>query len=163
MKNQGIYYFNSHNEHETYINSKDYKEPYVCYDREHIHYHNYALSYLTFIAEEDGTFKLSGNDVNYSLDNGVTWTTLVSNTNSPTVQAGDKIMFKATLTPTTSGIGTFSSTGKFIACGNVMSLLYGDDFKGKTDLSGKSFNNLFNNCRRLTNTKNLSLPATTFL
>ena len=120
---------------------------------------------LTFVATETGTFKFSGNSVNYSLDNGVTWRTLASNTNTPTVPAGGKIMFKAALTPSTSwpyGIGTFSSTGRFTAQGNPMSLLYGDNFIGQTSLSGKdyAFYGLFRNCTGLTSAENISFPAT---
>ena len=126
--------------------------------------HDYSQDYLTFVAKEDGTFKFSGNSINYSVDDGETWTTLKSDIDSPTVQAGNKIMFKATLIPQEySGIGTFSSTGKFTAQGNVMSLLYGDDFIGKKDLTEKNytFYNLFYSCTGLTNAKNMCLPATT--
>ena len=68
------------------------------------------------------------------------------------------------MTPITNrGVGTFSSTGKFKAQGNIMSLLFGADFKGKTDLTGKSyaFYNLFSSNSNLVNVQNLSLPATT--
>jgi hypothetical protein len=126
--------------------------------------HDYSQDYLTFVAEEGGTFKFSGNSVNYSVDNGATWTTLANNTNTPTISAGNKIMFKATLTPASwVGIGTFSSTGRFTAQGNVMSLLYGDNFIGQTSLSGKdyAFYELFSNCTGLTSAENMSLPATT--
>ena len=120
--------------------------------------------YLAFVAEEAGTFKLSGNSVNYSTDNGATWATLASNTNSPTVPAGGKIMFKATLTPVkTKGIGTFSSTGRFTAQGNPMCLLFGDDFEDKTSLNGKdyAFRYIFSGSTGLTSAENISLPATT--
>lgn len=44
-----------------------------------------------------------------------------------------------------------------------MSLLYGDNFEGQNDLSGKYlvFSELFKNCVTLRNAKNLVLPATT--
>jgi hypothetical protein len=88
---------------------------------------------------------------------------LTSNTASPTVAAGSKIMWKATLTPTSSGIGTFSSTANFIVQGNVMSLLYGDNFSGQLSLAGKdyAFKDLFTGCTGITNAYKLSLPATT--
>ena len=124
---------------------------------------DYSKQYLTFEALENTTFTFSKNDLQYSIDNGVTWATLVKGTASPTINAGSKIMWKQTgLTPTSDGIGTFSSTGNFIAQGNVMSLYYGDDFIGQTDLTGKNyaFNNLFNGCSKLVGTKDLSLPAT---
>ena len=142
-----------------------------CVEENEIKYtklpHDFSKDYLTFEAIESGTFKFSGNDVSYSTDNGTTWATLQANEDSPTVSVGNKIMFKATLTPSTSypnyGIGTFSSTGRFNVIGNPMSLLYGDDFIGKTSLSGKNvaFRNLFSGCTRLTNAECLSLLATT--
>ena len=131
-----------------------------------LHYmkHLYSEDYLTFVAKESGTFQLSTNSISYSLDKGNTWTTLAANTASPTVAAGSKIMWKGTLTPTSSsGIGTFSSSGRFDVEGNVMSLLYGYDFKGQISLSGKSyaFYRLFDSNTNVVNAKNLSLPATT--
>ena len=126
---------------------------------------SYSGQYLTFVATESGTFKLSGNSINYSLDSGNTWTELASDTDSPTVTSGSKILWKASgLTPTSSiGIGRFSSTASFTVEGNAMSLLYGDNFSGVTDLTGydDAFKNLFSGCTTLTSAENLSLPATT--
>ena len=122
------------------------------------------FEYLTFEALESGTFKFSGNSVDYSLDNGATWTSLGSNTASPTVNSGETIMFKAQLSPGQyKGVGKFSSTGRFNAMGNTMSLLYGDNFSGQTSLTGKAFAlyNLFGSCSGLINAENLVLPATT--
>ena len=121
-------------------------------------------NYLRFIASESGTFKFSGNSINYSLDSGATWTELASDTSTPTLESGDTIMWKGDMTPTLSvGIGTFSSTANFTAAGNVMSLLYGDNFEGQTSLAGKDYalRNLFAGCTTLTNIDNMSLPATT--
>ena len=164
--------FENHTQYTAYTASTEFIKPNVshCIQENEVHYnpyvHDYSQDYLTFVAKEDGTFKLSGNTVQYSLDNGETWTTLASNTDTQTVTAGNKIMWKATLTPSSSypsfGIGTFSSAGNFNIEGNPMSLLYGDNFVGQTDLTNKShaFNNLFYNCSKLINAKNLSLPAT---
>lgn len=130
--------------------------------------HDYSQDYLTFTALEDTTFTFSDNALQYSLDNGNTWTTLSANTASPTVTAGNKILWKQTgLTQGTTypnyGIGTFSATGNFDASGNIMSLHYGDNFINQTDLTGKNyaFNNLFHNNTKLINAKNIILPATT--
>ena len=122
-------------------------------------------NYLRFIATNSGTFTFTGNDIDYSLNSGATWTTLSSGNATPTITAGSSIMWKANgLTPTSSiGIGTFSSTANFVAEGNVMSLLYGDNFEGQTSLAGKNYalRNLFAGCTTLTNIDNMSLPATT--
>lgn len=124
--------------------------------------HDYSQDYLTFRALEDGTFKFSSNSINYSLDSGVTWTELASDTDTPTVNSGDTILWKASLTAGSNGIGTFSSSGRFEVEGNTMSLKYGDNFSGQTTFSDNySLRNLFNGCSGVTNAENMVLPATT--
>lgn len=121
-----------------------------------------SQNYLTFVAKENGTFQFT-NSVDYSVNNGSTWTTLAANTATPTITSGNKILWKATLTPSSSGIGRFSSTGQFDVEGNEMSLLYGDNFVGEDDLTGKNnaFFGLFSGCTNVVSAENLSLPATT--
>lgn len=161
--------FDNHAQYEAYASSALIR-PNVshCVAEDDMHYSpyvpDYSSKYLTFIARESGTFSFSGNAINYSLDNGETWTSLASNTASPTVAAGNKIMWKATgLTPTSNGIGKFSATGNFDVEGNVMSLYYGDNFVGQTNLTGKdyAFHGLFKNNNKLISASNLILPATT--
>ncbi len=127
----------------------------------------YSTMYITFEALEDGTFSFTGkgkgDNIQYSKDNGATWTSLASN-ETVSVVTGDKVMWKSTITPSSEiGIGKFSSTGGFKAHGNVMSLLFGDDFVGQTDLTGKNyvFNDLFARSSGLIDASNLILPATT--
>ena len=128
---------------------------------------DYENQYLTFEALENGTFAFTGNNSNslsYSLDDGQTWTALRSGTASPTVTAGNKIMWKGEMTPISNyGVGAFSSTGRFNVQGNIMSLLFGDNFQGKTNLTGKdyAFHCLFSSNSNLVNAQNLILPATT--
>ena len=126
---------------------------------------DYSRQYLTFTALESGKFTFLFNALQYSLDDGATWNTLAANSTSQTVNAGNKIMWKQTgLIPNSSnGIGMFSSTGRFKVSGNVMSLYYGDNFIGQTDLTGKTyaFYGLFTNCTKLIDASNLILPATT--
>ena len=99
----------------------------------------YSFRYLTLVPRSAATtFKFSGNSINYSLDNGLTWKSLASNAATPSVGVGEKIMFKASLT-INYGIGKFSGSSQFDVEGNAMSLLYGDNFSGKTSLSGKNF------------------------
>ena len=122
--------------------------------------------YLTFEVIEDSTFKLTRTASQYSLDNGTTWTSLSAGTNTPTVSAGNKIMFKASnpSISTSYGIGTFSSTGKFNVSGNIMSLLYGDDFIGQTDLQGNyQFYKLFQSNTNIVDASQLIMPATTLV
>ena len=153
-------------------------------ETKHLHYtkKKFDDEYLTFEALESGTFTLtigSGvttgdvSSVSYSLDGGETWTTTNNvqgqkvTITTPTVNAGDEVLWKGSANRMSSfqlsNISTFSSTANFNARGNVMSLLYGDDFNGKISLNGKGwcFNSLFFNNTKLVNGKNISLPATT--
>ena len=148
-----------------------------------------SLDYLTFKALESGTFTFTientlttdyFQNISYSLDMGQTWTT-VNNTNvtvgvnpttisvtTPTVQAGDYVLWKGTGIGTgremyNNTCGTFSSTCRFDAGGNVLSLVYGDDFESYATLpEGDGKNNmegLFNSCTTLVNAKDIELPS----
>lgn len=125
----------------------------------------YSKQYLTFEALEYGEFSFTkngtGDNIQYSRDNGTTWNYLVSG-GTVKVYEGDKILWKSTLKPGdfAFGIGCFSSYSDFSVYGNVMSLLYGDDFRGKTDLMYDSvFYGLFSGCTELWYAANLVLPA----
>lgn len=134
-------------------------------------HHDYSQDYLTFTTSEPSTFKFveagSGNSLEYSLDNGTTWTALASDTASPTVNTDETIIWRGQRTPAyLLGIGTFSSTGSFVASGNVLSLLHGDNFRNVTTLVGSGnnvFKELFKNCSLMTNAENLALVATTLV
>ena len=126
-----------------------------------------SQEYITFTALENGTFsftkKGTGDNIQYSKDNGTTWTSLASG-NTVSVITGDKVLWKSTITPKViNGIGIFSSSNKFNVSGNIMSLLYGDSFKNQTSLEGKDFTfySLFKDNGGLIDISNLRLPATT--
>lgn len=122
-------------------------------------------NYMTIYALEDGLqAKLNGNTVSYSIDEGATWTSLSSDTYTPTVNSGQTIMFKGNLTPTSSrGIGTFTINKQCNLIGNCMSLLFGDNATSNNSLSGKSyaFYNLFKGCTTIVGVSSTFLPATT--
>ena len=62
--------------------------------------------------------------------------------------------------------GYFTSTGQFNVSGNIMSLIYADDFKNKTTLSSSNdsaFSCLFYNAKKLISAEHLVLPATTLV
>ena len=166
--------FENHTQYEMFIGgggNTPFVKPNVsyCVQENEVHYNprTWADEYLTFVALEDGTFTFApsgGNVISYSIDNGHTWSDLAADTNTPTVTRGNKVLWRGEMTPVDyRGVGTFSSTGKFKAQGNIMSLLFGADFKGQTDLTGKSyaFYRLFSSNSNLVNVQNLSLPATT--
>ena len=131
---------------------------------------DYSQDYFTMVVTAGGdiTWKSSTTDniLYYSKDNGTTWT--ATDGTAISVTSGDKILWKGTPTPKGSGtgIGSFDSTSKvkYYVEGNIMSLLFGDDFKGKTSLERKkyAFSRLFNYSWNysITGAENLSLPAT---
>ena len=135
--------------------------------------------HLKFTAQGDCVFTLrigSGvktstlQSVSYSIDNGVTWVTTnnVDDTEvvitTPTITEGNSVLWKGSglSMAKTTGLANasyFSSTGMFAASGNVMSLLYGDDFEGELMAKNYAFSSLFYNCTSLTSAP--ELPATT--
>ena len=139
-----------------------------------IYYHNNVCyqkvstpkNYFRFVSLADGMkFKNSNFKYQYSLDGGETWTLLNYNTYSPTINSGETIYWKANYTtPSGSyGIGTFKTLGEglFDVEGNIMSLLYGDDFEGKTTISSEHFERMFLYNTSLRSASNLILPPTT--
>lgn len=159
--------FNLSNIHNAKYASRQIK--YIYYENNLIWPLNplpYEQQYLTFEALDDTTFTCGNANAQYSLDNGATWTTLNAGTNSPTVYRGRRIMWKYTIPQSTwtheRGVCYFTSTGRFDVFGNIMSLLYGDNFYGEYDLTGKDwiFFATFSGCN-IVNASNLILPATT--
>ena len=129
----------------------------------------YLKQYLTFIPtsgsstfgwETPSASTASANTVYYSLDSGSTWISIASG-ETVTVGQGNKIFWKSS--GLTGGIGSFTSTNYFDVEGNIMSLLYGDNFENQTSLSGKNyaFFGLFSGCTNVVSAENLALPATT--
>ncbi len=129
---------------------------------------DYQTKYFTVVLDESGTITYSAsstaNIVQYSTDNGSTWTSLQSRTSTPTISGGKKVFFKATglTVNTTNGIGRFSATTSFSVEGNPMSLVSGDSFANADTIpNNNQFRRLFYNITGLTNAENLVLPATT--
>ena len=160
--------FDIHSQYINFTETNDFILPNVshCELEGDVHYnpfvHDYSQDYLTFVALEDGTFKFSKSGMQYSIDDGETWTSLSANTASPTITAGNEIMWKSTsLSPASgTGSGTFSSTGNYNVKGNVMSIQNGDNFKTATSVSSYAFQLLFSSSSKLINAENLVIPAT---
>lgn len=123
-------------------------------------------SYLTFVPREDGTFRfgvgVTGNTIQYSIDNGVNWVTLENGVFTPTVHQGEKIIWKGELPAMglIMGVGTFFSTCDFDVRGNALSLVYGDSFSNKTAIKDDGqFIYLFSGSS-VVDSSGLVLPAT---
>ena len=124
---------------------------------------DYSSQYFTIDVISGNSIGWYSNDniaLDYSIDSGNTWTSISNSTIS--VQQGDKVLFKGNNSTTTSiGIGTFTSTSTtFNVYGNVMSLLYGDNFIGQTNLSYNIFRSLLSGSS-VVSAENLVLPSTT--
>ena len=134
---------------------------------------SFETKYLTLIPLEDCTFRFTwdyssnpspsyvAGQIYYSLDSGNTWNLLLNGVSTPTIPAGQEIMWKKNIS-TNGATGHFwLSSGRFNAEGNVMSVIYGDNFVGQTTIGyTNALNGLFNGCSGLTSIDNLVLPAT---
>ena len=118
----------------------------------------------------------TGNTEYYSLDNGSTWNTITSGSGDKTIatiNSGDTMWIKCETNYWATGwnkYNNFYSTKNIKAYGNVMSLLYGDNYATATTINGEyALVGLFfgtTSATEGTNTtlvsaKNLVFPATT--
>jgi hypothetical protein len=132
----------------------------------------YSSNYLTFTAEEDNSsFSISNwgknnPNVEYSLDDGETWTTLLEgdfmgNNTIILTNKGDKALLRGNnpdgFSKYEDKYTYFKMTGKIAASGSVMSLIDGIG-ENKTIPSNFCFIRLFYNCPSLTQAP--ELPAT---
>ena len=130
---------------------------------------------LTFNIVSAGTINWKASNtaitktIDYKLNDGG-WTSITSNTGSSaptiTVNSGDKLQFRGNNAQYANGSSRYNSfsgsTASFEIEGNIMSLIYGDDFKNKLTISSTyAFYGLFQECVNLISAENLVLPATT--
>ena len=142
--------------------------------------HDYSEDYLTLSALGSGTIILSPNRVDSSTAKSISWSkdkdnwnTITIGSNNSSIQipvvTGDTIYLKGSAT-TWWNWDTYPESGlqinsdcDMIAEGNIMSLLYEDDFKDKISFpdGSSTFRGLFRDNGHLINAENLILPATT--
>lgn len=143
----------------------------------------YYYQYLTFKITSPGKivwYATLGNyptkTIQYSLDNGATWTSITSANNANNgfdVVAGDVVLFKgennqyggytgSSITSQPYYNSFINTTAGFTPEGNVMSLIYGDNFVGNDSLPANTTHNfagLFQNCTGCTgDASNLIIP-----
>ena len=136
----------------------------------------YKSQYLTFKITKNGIIKWwasnnsSRKTISYSKNNGSTWTSVTSSSGSSgtsiNVSNGETLIFKgnnSSYATDASNCSAFRySTAGFEVEGNIMSMIYGDNFKNNTGLTGSyNFVRFFQNCKGLTSAENLVLPSTT--
>ena len=168
-------YFEEISEYYSFSDSQNYLEPHVSYaENKHVSRYNkkYYKEYLTFNVTTNGSIYWKASDANstktisYSKDFGMTWTAITSTTAgvSISVSSGDTVMFKGD--NVTYGNDTYYNTFSGTTCqfnldGNIMSLLFNDNFAYKKMLpSNYTFRNLFMGCTGLTSAENFVLPST---
>ena len=133
---------------------------------------DYATEYFTIESLEDGNqigIVDSGRPpIEISTDKQ-TWTNVTPDATPTyfiTLNAGERVYIKGSNNSyyVNSWSGYFTSTGQFNVSGNIMSLIYADDFQNKTTFSSSNdntFANLFCNADKLISAEHLVLPATT--
>ena len=135
--------------------------------------HDYSQDYLTIVSLANNnpivlTCSLAGYElpISVSTDDGATWvqyTSSTSGTTLATLNTGDKVLIKGS-NPTYAVNGSYYHTLWIYTSanieGNIMSLIYGDNFIGQTSLGQTgSFERFFDG--GFTSAENLILPATT--
>ena len=135
---------------------------------------DYSKQYLTFEVVDGGNITITASNANiaktiqYSTDNGSTWTSLTTSTTAQelggTLNVGDKVLVKGTNTAyaTSSYYNSFGGTAKVYVYGNIMSLISGDSFANNKTLADRyTFYRLFYGYTNLLLAENLILSATT--
>ena len=138
--------------------------------------HDYSQDYFTIESLADSNIIRMGKtgspsnlSLSYSTDNGTTWTdlTITSGQDLVTINTGDKVIFKGTNNSISSAWNSyyrFNASKNFKAYGNIMSILWGDNFTSNSEFkSDTSYNlcGLFYGTTTLTDASNLILPALT--
>ena len=180
-----LHLFKTKTDHDSFYRGNKYKEPWLAYIRDNTlvtgnkSYEYYRNEYFTLSALEDGEITITipnvidqnyATSLSYSKDKS-NWTdTIVDNTEQTItipVTSGENVYLKGVAKALFDGEGSgahIDSSANINASGNIMSLLYGDNFKDKTTFSNGSnyvFVMLFANNTHLINAENLILPATT--
>ena len=161
----------------AYIGSTEVEKIYIGSDLIYQNAIDYSKIPLTLISLDDNNVigwksnkSTNLKTISVSTDNGATWTSYTASTASAgttlaTLNTGDKLLVKGNnnLYASSSFYHWFRCTGRFNPVGNMMSLIYGDNFIDKVDFpSGSTYNfaAMFDSCKVIT-AENLILPATT--
>lgn len=133
--------------------------------------HDYSFDYLTLRILSNGTVAWNSigsgqaKSIQYSINGGSWITILASSSTTISVSEGDVVRLKGTNSSYSKDKSNYSGfeggTAEFNVEGNIMSLIYGDNFVGQTTLPTKyNFCSLFK-LAKVISAKNLILPAET--
>lgn len=127
--------------------------------------------YLTFKILSSGVICWKSKSLPKTIEyriNGGNWTSLTSTASGATfsVSVGDTVEFRGNNEGYATSQSAYSyfngTTARFIAKGNIMSLINSEDFENSTSLVGWAFSCLFYGCSTLVDAYQLLLPATEF-
>lgn len=132
--------------------------------------HDYSFDYLTFQVVTGGTIRWhttgsgQAKTIEYSVNGGAWTSILASSTSTIAVSQGDTVRFKGTNTAYSKDKSNYSGfdggTAEYNIEGNIMSLVYGDNFVGQTTLPAKyTFCSIFK-LSNVISAENLVFPAT---
>ena len=130
-----------------------------------------SKEFMTFDVVSGGTIKWVASDtsftktIEYSINDG-NWTSITSTTGGTAinVNSGDKVRIRGNNDAycSTAHYNHFTTNFEFNVYGNIMSLIYGDNFKNQYTLTEQhALCSLFYGCSHLISAENLVLPATT--
>jgi len=153
---------NSNKSGSTQIGPEEYSNPEPPVDK-----HTYF--YIENISNESATFTITNNKSSGAAftsieisEDGETWVPLELDNDTYSFEVTDKTYLRAV--QTSWNYWTINSNKDFNVGGNIMSLLYSDNFEDKTSFpegSEYTFGHLFEDAPSLVSAKDLILPATT--
>ena len=122
-------------------------------------------NYMTVVSRGTNLTVSFTNPLEYCIDGSGEWVSLPASTETPPINVGHTISFRAHLTPVdiNTGIGTFTISTYCNLVGNCMSLLLGDNDDDIRSLSSYNyaFAHLFEGCSKIIECANGFLPAVT--
>ena len=173
--------FNNHTEYTEYMeDSPLLPNVSYCVTQDEVHFtpeHDYSGDYFTLTVVDGGTVTLGTVNnaspvLSYSTDNGTTWTSVILSKDTTqsigTFASGDEIIIKGVNDKLGNQValgnnsGVIGGTAKINASGNIMSLLFGDNYASSafttSNRYGLAF--LFGDNTNLLSAEDLILPST---
>lgn len=160
--------FDTQEDYQEWKDGDDYVYPNVCKVGDEIIYNDYPESFWIEALEDIRVWQgvatpdKESTHMSYSFDKN-NWVAFTTSTDDwVIVRTGEKVYFRSTYIPSTqSGIGRFYISGKCNIGGNILSLIYGDDYFTKESSFPQRylFHCLFNSEGRLDITYNKIINA----
>lgn len=157
--------FETENLQNEFRAGEDYIQPHVsCLeDGNKVKYNIYTKEEQIYLSQPFTIEALDTGNISWALENktvqysknGGAWETMTKDTTISVVE-GDEVQFKGTNANYNNN--KFSSTARFNAKGNIMSLTDGDEFESADTINEYAFSQLFDSCDTIVSAKHLKLP-----